>query len=91
MFAAEKKLVGWHMVVAIVALTLGSLFGPLQALEHAGLNLYPTLKAVGVQSYYQGLTLHGVLNALVWTTVFITGFLTLATVRTLGRPIAKIW
>jgi len=91
MFAAEKKLVGWHMVVAIVALTLGSLFGPLQALEHAGLNLYPTLQAVGVQSYYQGLTLHGVLNALVWTTVFITGFLTLATVRTLGRPIAKIW
>ena len=90
MFAAEKKLVGWHMVVAIVALTLGSLFGPLQALEHAGLNLYPTLKAVGVQSYYQGLTLHGVLNALVWTTVFITGFLTLATVRTLGRPLVKI-
>ena len=73
-----------------MALTLGSLFGPLQALEHAGLNLYPTLKAVGVQSYYQGLTLHGVLNALVWTTVFITGFLTLATVRTLGRPLVKI-
>ncbi|MBI5567146.1 MAG: cbb3-type cytochrome c oxidase subunit I, partial [Chloroflexi bacterium] len=91
MFAAEKKLVGAHMLVAIVALTLGSLFGPLQALEHMGLNLYPTLKAVGVQSYYQGLTLHGVLNALVWTTVFITGFLTLATVRTLGRPIVKIW
>ncbi len=32
------------------------------------------------KSYYQGLTIHGVLNALVWTTVFITGFLTWTTI-----------
>jgi len=91
MFAAEKKLVLWHVILAVVALSLGTLFGPIQALEHAGINLYPTLQSVGVQSYYQGLTLHGVLNALVWTTVFITGFLTLATVTTLKRPVFKIW
>ena len=91
MFAAEKKLVLWHVILAVVALSLGTLFGPIQALEHAGINLYPTLQSVGVQSYYQGLTLHGVLNALVWTTLFITGFLTLATVTTLKRPVFKMW
>jgi hypothetical protein len=27
MFATEKKIVGWHVVLALVALGLGSLFG----------------------------------------------------------------
>lgn len=90
MFATEKKIVSWHMLVALVALALGSLFGPLQALEHMGINLYPYLQPV-VQSYYQGLTLHGVLNALVWTTFFITGFLTLTTVRSLNKPLTQPW
>ena len=90
MFALEKKLVSWHVLVAIVALALGSLFGPLQALEHMGFNTYPYLQPV-VQSYYQGLTLHGVLNALVWTTFFITGFMTLTTVRGLNKPLTKPW
>ena len=78
MFALEKKLVSWHILVAIVALALGILFGPLQSFEHMGINLYPFLQPL-LQSYYQGLTLHGVLNALVWTTFFITGFMTLTT------------
>jgi heme/copper-type cytochrome/quinol oxidase subunit 1 len=90
MFALEKKLVGSHVLVAIVALALGSLFGPLQALEHMGFNTYPYLQPV-LQSYYQGLTLHGVLNALVWTTFFITGFMTLTTVRGLNKPLTKPW
>lgn len=90
MFAAEKKLVSWHVVVALIALALGSLFGPLQALEHMGINWYPALKTVGLQSYYQGLTLHGVLNALIWTTFFITGFLTLTTVRSLNRSLVNL-
>ena len=91
MFAAEKKITSWHVFMGLVALAIGSLFGPLQALEHMGINLYPALKNVGLQSYYQGLTLHGVLNALVWTTFFITGFLMLALVRTLNRPLAAPW
>lgn len=91
MFTAEKKLVLSHVILAMIALALGTIFGPIQALEHAGINLYPTLQSVGVQSYYQSLTLHGVLNALVWTTLFITGFLTLATVTTLKRPVFKMW
>ncbi len=85
--AEEKKFVGWHMLVAIVALMVGSLFGPLQALEFSGVNLYPYLEPL-IKSYYQGLTLHGVLNALVWTTFFIVGFAVLTTIKGLGRPLS---
>lgn len=74
--ASDKRFIGWHLLVAIIALAIGTLFGPLQALEHAGLDLYPYISPV-IKSYYQGLTLHGVLNALVWTTFFITGFFNL--------------
>jgi nitrogen fixation protein FixH len=37
--SSEKKFTGWHLLIAIVALSIGSLFGPLQAFEHAGLDL----------------------------------------------------
>ena len=57
-----------------MALFVGVVTGLFQALSHAGINLYPQLTPV-VASYYQGLTLHGVMNALVWTTFFICGFL----------------
>jgi cytochrome c oxidase subunit 1 len=83
---SERKFVGWHLLVAVLALSIGSLFGPLQAFEHAGLDLYPYLKPL-FQSYYQGLTLHGVLNALVWTTFFITGFLNLTIMHGLKRSL----
>jgi cytochrome c oxidase subunit 1 len=83
----EKRFIGQHMFVAIAALTVGSLMGPLQSFQFGGLDLYPYLEPV-IASYYQGLTLHGVLNALVWTTFFITGFTTLTTVKGLRRPLA---
>jgi len=83
---SEKRFIGLHLFIGILALAIGSLFGPLQAFEHAGLDLYPYLKPL-FQSYYQGLTLHGVLNALVWTTFFITGFLTLTVTHGLERPL----
>jgi cytochrome c oxidase subunit 1 len=84
-----KKLVSWHLLVATLALAVGSLFGPLQAFEHAGWDLYPFLKPI-FKSYYQGLTIHGVLNALVWTTFFIVGFLTFNVVFGLKRPLKNI-
>lgn len=86
--AWEKKFVGRHIFVAIAALMVGSMMGPLQSFQFAGLDLYPYLEPV-IQSYYQGLTLHGVLNALVWTTFFIVGFTTLTTIKGLNRPLAK--
>ncbi len=83
---SEKRFVGWHMLVAIIALLVGSIFGPLQALQYSNVDLYQYLEPV-IRSYYQGLTLHGVLNALVWTTFFIVGFTTLVVIKGLGRPL----
>ena len=83
----EKRFIGLHLVVAIFALSVGSLFGPLQAFEWSGLDLYQFLEPIGLGDYYKGLTAHGVLNALVWTTFFITGFLTLTTIVGLRRPL----
>lgn len=86
-FARENRLVSHYLIVAVAALSVGMLLGMLQGLEHAGVNLYPYLQPV-VRTYYQGLTLHGVLNALVWTTFFISGFLIFVTCRALNRPLA---
>jgi len=82
----EKKFLGSHLLVAMLALAVGTLFGPLQAFEHAGWDFYPYLKPL-IKSYYQGLTVHGVLNALVWTTFFIMGFLTFNVIYGLKRPL----
>lgn len=73
---SERKLIAWHLVIAVLALFIGSLFGPLQALNWGGIDLYPSLTNLGIKSYYQGLTIHGVLNAVIWTTFFIMAFLT---------------
>ncbi len=84
--ASERRLAGAYILVAFVALFGGTVTGLLQALEHAGINLYPTLSPV-IRSYYHGLSIHGVLNVLVWTTFFICGVLLLMTARALGRPL----
>lgn len=83
-------LTGWNIGIAMAALSLGALLGVMQGLEHAGLDLYPYIQPL-IHSYYQGLTLHGVLNALVWTTFFIVGFFTFAVVRSLNRPLRYPW
>ncbi|HZD41286.1 MAG TPA: cbb3-type cytochrome c oxidase subunit I [Terriglobales bacterium] len=89
-FRLETKLTAWHIGIALAALLLGTWFGPLQALEHVGIDLYGTL-APGIKSYYQGLTIHGVLNALVYTTFFIVGFLTFTTVHSLKARLRFPW
>jgi cytochrome c oxidase subunit 1 len=83
----ERLLALLFVLVAIAALALGGLTGLFHALEHAGLNLFP-LPLLG--SYYQSLTLHGVLNALTWTTFFACGFLLIAQVASLKRGSAVI-
>jgi cytochrome c oxidase subunit I len=86
--AATGRLTAAYLAVALLALLGGVLTGLAQALEHAGIDVYPAL-APAVQSYYHGLSLHGVLNVLVWTTFFICGFLPFITVEALGRPLAS--
>jgi cytochrome c oxidase subunit 1 len=85
-YTAENRLTAAYLTVAHVALFIGVILGFFQALEYAGINLYSLVFPV-VQSYYQGLSLHGILNVLVWTTFFISGFLTFVTVRALGTPL----
>ncbi len=84
--SGEKRFIGLHLIFGVTALAIGSLFGPLQAFEFAGWDLYPYIRPL-FQSYYQGLTLHGVLNALVFTTFFITGFLTFTVTFGLKRQL----
>ena len=86
--ARERRLVAWHLYVALLALAVGTSLGPFQALEHAGINLYRYLPFL--KSYYQGLSIHGVLNVLVWTTFFICGFLLFVTARTLRTPLYSL-
>jgi cytochrome c oxidase subunit 1 len=85
-FTKENQLTAAYLIVALIALFVGVVTGFLQALEHAGINLYPKVTPL-IQSYYHGLSLHGVMNVLVWTTFFISGFLTLATVHALKTPL----
>lgn len=84
------NLTGWNIGFGVGALTLGLFLGVLQGLEHAGINLYSYIEPV-IKSYYQGLSIHGVLNALVWTTFFICGFFTYSTTRSLNRPLRYPW
>ena len=82
----EDRLTAAYLVVALVALFGGVVLGLFQALEHAGVDLYPRLLPV-IKSYYHGLSLHGVLNVLVFTTFFISGFLQFITARALNTPL----
>ena len=42
--SGDKKFIGWHLIITVPALSIGSLFVPLQAFAHAGLDLYPYLQ-----------------------------------------------
>ena len=58
------RITGINIIVAILALSIGALLGVFQGLEHSKvLDIYPFLQPV-IKTYYQGLTLHGALNAI---------------------------
>lgn len=67
--APEKKLYRTFIYFSIVALLIGGLMGLLQTIMRAGDFTLP----FGI-GYYQILTVHGVILALVMTTFFIIGF-----------------
>jgi cytochrome c oxidase subunit I len=70
MGAADSRLVLTHMVTALVALLLGGIAGLLQSLQRSG-----RLDLPEWMGYYQLVTAHGILMAIVFTSVFILGFL----------------
>lgn len=75
----DRSLVLAHVLVAFGALLLGGVAGVLQGLVRGGMITLPA--GIG---YYQLLTAHGVLMALVFTTYFIIGFLFSGIARTMG-------
>lgn len=82
----EKKLTLYMLMLGFTALLLGTFFGPLQSFNYGGLDLYPYLKPL-IQSYYQGLSLHGVLNAIVFTQLMAQALLVYFPAKELGyRP-----
>jgi cytochrome c oxidase subunit I len=86
-FRTENRLTAAFLTVALIALFGGAVTGLLQALEHSGIQIPG--QATFVKSYYHSLAMHGVLNVLVWTTFFISGFVPFMVTRALGRPLAS--
>jgi cytochrome c oxidase subunit 1 len=83
----DGKLVLAHVLFAFAALLIGGIAGMLQGMVRGGIVTLPA--NIG---YYELLTAHGVLMALIFTTYFIIGFLYSGVSRTLGgqlRPAAR--
>ncbi len=78
----------WHMMVGILSLSVGVTYGLLQVLARAGVYKYGGF-VYDTKAYYQGLTLHGVLNAIVFTTFFIVGFLYIVTEVSLKKKLNR--
>src|SRR6185295_1928945 len=83
----EKRITGAHMLVANLALLGGIVTGLLKGLEHAGVE-FPASEYF-LRSYYHSVSMHGVLNVLVWTTFFIAGFLPFISARAYAMPLAS--
>lgn len=75
----DSRFVMAHMHVAFIALFIGASCGLIQTLERSGTFTLPA----GI-SYYQILTVHGVILGLVLTTFFIMGFMLSAQSKTTG-------
>lgn len=85
MYKREDRLALINLSIAMSSLFIGGALGPIQKLSHVGIDWYTPLKNIGLMSYYHGLTIHGVLNALVWTTFFIMGFFIYVVAHSLER------
>ena len=79
-----KRMILIELIFPVVLLILGIYHGLMQVLYRAG--MIHSRQVLGLE-YYQGLTLHGVVNAIVFTTFFAVAF-GYAVVRFyLGRPL----
>ncbi len=88
--SSERVLIGGHIALALTALSIGLLLGPFQSFRRAPIVTEMLGNAIGMpifSYYYQALTLHGVLNALVFTTFFIVGISYFVVQRSLQRPL----
>lgn len=82
---SQQALIRWHLYIGFAALAFGVAHGLAQALSYAGIDILSHFP--GLKNYYQGLTIHGVFNAIVLTFAFANGFLSFTTARGLGRKL----
>ena len=82
---ADRRWLRWTIYIGYLALTAGIFHGLAQALSYANIDILRFFP--GLKGYYQGLTAHGVANALIFTFAFSNGFLPLMTARALSRPL----
>jgi len=85
--AEQRRLLRWTLYIGYFALGAGVAHGLAQALSYAGIDILQYFPAL--RSYYQGLTAHGVANALFFTFSFGNAFLPLLTSRALSRPLSR--
>ncbi len=81
---ATRFIILSELIIPFILLILGVLLGLFQVLARAGI-----LKTDGILgiNYYQGLTLHGVINAIVFTTFFAVAFGNAIMLHQLQRPL----
>ncbi|HKK07551.1 MAG TPA: cbb3-type cytochrome c oxidase subunit I, partial [Gemmatimonadota bacterium] len=84
--ASQRRLIKWTIYLGFAAFAVAVLNGLDQALNYAGISILKWFP--GMRTYYQGLTVHGVFNAIVLTFAFTNGFLALTTARGLGRKLS---
>jgi cytochrome c oxidase subunit I len=81
----QRRIIRWTIYIGYFALVAGVFHGLAQALSYAGIDILRFFP--GLRGYYQGLTVHGVANVLIFTFSFSNGFLPLMTARALSRPL----
>ncbi|MFN9116094.1 MAG: cbb3-type cytochrome c oxidase subunit I, partial [Bacteroidota bacterium] len=82
MLSSEQWLIGSHIITALAALSIGIFLGPFQIFRRAPILEW---KIPVFSYYYQALTVHGVMNAIFFTTFFIVGFSYFVVTRSLQR------
>ena len=73
-----------EIIFPILLLVFGIYHGVMQVLYRAGIIKADSFLGI---DYYQGLTLHGVINVIVFTTIFIVGFSNALILYTLKKPL----
>ncbi|MGN6402768.1 MAG: cbb3-type cytochrome c oxidase subunit I [Flavisolibacter sp.] len=66
-----KRVIYWELGIPLALLSIGIYHGLMQVIYRAGVLQQPAFAKL---NYYQGLTLHGVINAIVLTTFFAVAF-----------------
>ncbi len=82
---SDSKLVLAHILFAFAALFIGGIAGLLQSMVKSG-----SIELPANIGYYELLTAHGVLMALIFTTYFIVGFLYSGVSHTLGGKLLPV-